>query len=245
MNFSFRKDWRTTFHITHYKAGSQWIYQILNRCIRHRVVAPQLGAAHVLQSTVRAGRIYPTVYLTKGEFDTVDKPHDYASFVILRDLRDTTVSGYFSLKHSHNELPGIHACRQELLGKNLDEGLIWMIENWTGLNARISESWAESGEPWIRYEDLLADDITLLENALLVRCRLPIKQSKLRRAILACRFERLSGGRRPGQEDIFSHMRNGMANDWRRYFSPKVKAAFKERYGQTLIACGYEKNNDW
>jgi hypothetical protein len=245
MDSSLWKNWPTAFHITHYKAGSQWIYQILKRCVRHRLVTPQLGAAHVLQSTVRGGRIYPTVYLTKEEFDAVDKPHDYAAFVILRDLRDTTVSGYFSLKHSHNELPGIAACRQELWGRNLDEGLIWIIENWTGVSARISQSWAQSGEPWIRYEDLLAEDVTLLEKALLGRCRLPIKQWKLHQAILACRFERLSGGRRPGQEDIFSHMRKGIANDWQRYFSPKVKVAFKERHGQALIACGYEKNNDW
>jgi hypothetical protein len=34
----------------------------------------------------------------------------------------------------------------------------------------------ESGEQWIRYEDLLDRDIELLEETLLYRCRLPIKE---------------------------------------------------------------------
>ncbi len=41
-------------------------------------------------------------------------------------------------------------------------------------------SWAESGEYWIRYEDLLNRDVELLEEALLRRCRLPIEESKNR-----------------------------------------------------------------
>jgi hypothetical protein len=64
-------------------------------------------------------------------------------------------------------------------------------------------------------------------------------------AILSCRFEEVAGGRRRGEEDVHSHFRKGVSDDWREYFSAPVKSAFKERFGDVLIACGYEKSNDW
>lgn len=135
--------------------------------------------------------------------------------------------------------------RQELCRRDLEAGLIWVIENETKYSAHIGRSWARSGEQWIRYEDLLDRDIELLQEALLHRCRLPIKEAILRKAIVSCRFDQLSGGRRPGEEDILSHVRKGVSGDWRQYFTAPVKAAFKERFGDVLIACGYEKTDDW
>ena len=45
--------------------------------------------------------MYPTVYATQEEFDSVRLPPAWTRFVVIRDLRDTLVSGYFSLRHSH------------------------------------------------------------------------------------------------------------------------------------------------
>ena len=62
------------------------------------------GAARVqnhqfLHKPMGAGRIYPTLYITREQFESVPPP--LAGFVVIRDLRDTLVSLYFSLKHSH------------------------------------------------------------------------------------------------------------------------------------------------
>lgn len=68
----------------------------------------------------------------------------------------------------------------------------------------------------------------------------------LLRHIVACNaFDMLAQGRQPGQEDTQHHYRKGVAGDWRTYFTPRVTAAFKERYGEMIIRLGYEKEWDW
>jgi hypothetical protein len=67
----------------------------------------------------------------------------------------------------------------------------------------------------------------------------------LRRIVAANAFARKAGGRRPGEEDARHHYRKGVAGDWRTYFTPRIIAAFKERYGDLLIGLGYERSRDW
>ena len=49
----------------------------------------------------RQGHIYPTLYVTRDEFETVTVPDPYLKFLVIRDLRDVLVSDYFYWKHSH------------------------------------------------------------------------------------------------------------------------------------------------
>ena len=70
-------------------------------------------------------------------------------------------------------------------------------------------------------------------------------RSTFREAVVNCRFEKLSNGRPRGSEDVQAHLRKGVAGDWRSGFTPKVKRAFKERYNEALLACGYVHNSDW
>ena len=58
-------------------------------------------------------------------------------------------------------------------------------------------------------------------------------------------FERKSGGRRKGEEDVRHHYRKGIPGDWRNYFTPRVKESFRQRYGDLLIQLGYETSLDW
>lgn len=58
-------------------------------------------------------------------------------------------------------------------------------------------------------------------------------------------FQRLTEGRLRGKEDQNSHMRKGVAGDWRNHFDAEIKAAFKESYGNLLIHLGYETSYDW
>ena len=102
-----------------------------------------------------------------------------------------------------------------------------------------------SGEPLIRYEDLLGHDLDILERVLLGECQLPVSRERLREVILSSRFERLTKGRERGQEDLMAHARKGIAGDWRNYFSDRVKQSFKTRYGGLLVATGYEQDLSW
>src|SRR5438094_8552557 len=38
-------DWPTVLHVTHPKAGSQWLHKILRQCAPERAVTPQYAAA--------------------------------------------------------------------------------------------------------------------------------------------------------------------------------------------------------
>ncbi|MGJ3242698.1 MAG: sulfotransferase domain-containing protein [Opitutales bacterium] len=56
------------------------------------------------------------------------------------------------------------------------------------------------------------------------------------------RFARKSGGRKRGQEDSKSHYRSGKAGGWRTSFTPRLQAAFEERYPGLVTRLGYP---DW
>lgn len=58
-------------------------------------------------------------------------------------------------------------------------------------------------------------------------------------------FARKTGGRAQGEENVRHHYRKGVAGDWRNHFTPRITAAFKERYGDLLVQLGYETDLDW
>jgi len=235
----------TIFHITHWKAGSQWIYKILRELNPNLIIHPVLGESQFLYWPLQEGKIYPTVYVTKKQFESVRLPSKWRRFVVIRDLRDTLVSAYFSLKVSHPILDSLLARnRTELQLLNFEEGMIYLLDEWLPGCARIQISWLESDEPLIRYEDLLLKDLDILEKILLEDCHLPVSRDRFREIVLKNRFMSLSG-RKPGQEDITAHERKGIAGDWKNYFTDKIKRAFKMRYGGLLIETGYEQDLNW
>ena len=126
---SISADWPTVLHVTHPKAGSQWIHKILHHCAPDRIVAPQYDMVQFLRVPVRSGGIYPTLYLTRRDFDQAVLPSNSRRFVIIRDLRDTLVSWYFSIKSSHlADHPIISEYRAALNACSLEDGLVWCAE---------------------------------------------------------------------------------------------------------------------
>ena len=237
----------TIFHITHYKAGSRWVFRILRRCARDRLVQVKAGREEVLEEPIVPGGVYSACYLSRDEFDRIDAPADSRRFFIMRDLRDTLVSGYFSLRGSHPQYKNraVADMRERVQAMELEQGLLHTLEDWLPVNAEIQRSWVESGEQLIRYEDLLVDDKAILEEILLDKCELGVSRRKLGRAIDKESFEQLSGGRARGEEDTSAHYRKGIAGDWRNYFTERIKDEFKRRYGDLLISTGYERDDAW
>jgi lipopolysaccharide transport system ATP-binding protein len=236
----------TIIHVTHWKAGSQWIHRILCDLLPDRIVEPQVGETQFLNWPIQAGKIYPTVYVTKQQFDRAQLPPNSRHFVIVRDLRDTLVSAYFSMKISHAIVsPHLAQLRSTLVSLNMDDGLLYMLDEWLPHCANIQISWLEAGAELIRYEDLLDHDLDILEPLLLETCQLPISHVRLREVLLANRFASLTHGRERGQEDISVHERKGVAGDWQNRFTDRIKRAFKARYGGLLVATGYEQDLNW
>jgi lipopolysaccharide transport system ATP-binding protein len=235
----------------------------------------------LLSTPVVPGRVYGTVYATQQElmgtikgdlfpplpekqahpyyrralinwwnFGVLKKR--YVSFVVIRDLRDTLVSLYFSIKHSHvmsdDKLIGL---REELAARELESGLTHIIsDRRAGLgltlatSAQIQESWL--GQPnilYLRYEDMLGREREFFER-LIDYCEISVSREQLHAIVDNNLFERVTGRPR-GQEDIHAHLRRGIAGDWRNYFTEPVKLAFKQQFGHLLIKTGYEKDLHW
>jgi lipopolysaccharide transport system ATP-binding protein len=236
----------TVFHITHHKAGSQWVHAILHTLAYHHLILPEVDNRQFLQRPVETGKIYPTLYVTREEFHSVPLPRKYHHFVIIRDLRDTLVSLYFSVKYSHPIMkPEQKTMRQNLHELSLEDGLLYIAQFSLITQAMIQWSWVAARERLYRYEDLLEHDEELFEEIFLRVCRLPFSRQQVQEAVRTHRFEARTNGRPRGVEDVHAHERKGIAGDWRNYFTDKVRTYVKNKYGSLLIATGYEKNFNW
>ena len=121
----------TIFHVTNYKAGSQWVAEILKYSAPERFIKASSKVGHFLENPSLPGRIYPTVYVSQQDFSyTITNKQEYQYhhhgdilkntysrainminyrlrrypfkvFVVIRDLRDILVSKYYSLRVSH------------------------------------------------------------------------------------------------------------------------------------------------
>lgn len=230
----------TIFHVTHWKAGSQWLHKILREVALERVVAPQLDEKQFMDTPLVRGAVYPTVYVTREQFYSVALPQNYRKFVIIRDLRDTLISGYFSIRYSHAVIDErLARWRERLESMTIGDGLLMLMDEWLPMSASIQESWIKAGEKIIRYEALLEKDSEILEELLIGHCEIPVAPVTLRAIVAANRFENLTGGRKPGEEDLMAHERKGISGDWRNYFTPLVIDKFNDRYAGLLINTGY------
>src|SRR3954469_21528899 len=155
----------TVFHVTHWKAGSQWVRSILKLAAPKRFIEPQPFPDRPLgDQPVVDGAIYTPVYSSLTQFRAAIPPHpSHRTFVVIRDPRDTLVSWYFSLMYSHKtNKPTVAESRNELRDLSKHDGMALMIgKHMQGVMA-IQREWLDAaGEdgaaPVFRYEDLWAD----------------------------------------------------------------------------------------
>lgn len=240
------KKYPALIHVTHWKAGSQWIRKILQDCLPERIVTPAIGSRHFVGAPILDGRVYPTVYITREQFDNAYLPADWVRFVVIRDLRDTLVSAYFSLRYSHSSItPFINETRSVLSAMNIEDGMMYLMDQWLPDSVKIQRSWMEAGERLLHFEDLISGNaLEAFEEILIQKAGFPITNEHLRNVLLKNSFENLAG-RKPGQEDVNQHMRKGIPGDWHNYFTPRLKDEFIKRHGDLLIATNYERNLDW
>lgn len=231
----------TVFHITHHKAGSQWIYGILRRLAPGLVVPAKVGVAHFREDPILQGRVYPTIYVPRDEFEKFPLPEDTRCFIVVRDLRDSLVSAYYSFRESHPMLTSQNERQRAILqGKNKAAGYRHLYDGFLPLEARIQSSWLDSGWPIVRYEDLLGNDVEIMQKVLIEDCGMEVEATAVKHAVIANRFDRLSGGRARGEEDLSSHYRKGVVGDWEVELPLEIRQAFEEQYGRLLSQLGYE-----
>lgn len=95
----------------------------------------------------------------------------------------------------------------------------------------------------VRYEDLLERPEEEI-GQLLRFLGADTGEQTVKRCVNAATFEKLSEGRKRGQEAA-SFYRKGIAGDWKNVFTERNKREFKATAGEVLVSIGYEKNNGW
>lgn len=263
----------TIFHITHWKSGSQWVREILLHSAPERFVAPQFRGRHFFGNPILPGMIYPAVFIPRKYFEAALNPfsryffwniknsvslsslihnnenfqknhYPYITFLVIRDLRDTLVSWYYSLKMSHVANADIIQKRRNILAKlDKDSGFRYLFDELLESAAKIQLSWISEDILVVKYKDLMADEFTTFKK-ILDYCQIEIKEDRLRDIVKDNTFKAVTGRNR-GEEDVAQHLRKGIVGDWRNHFSESIKDEFKERFGHVLIKTGYEENLDW
>ncbi len=227
-------DTPAVIHITHHKAGSQWVYTVLQNLFPLRVVHPQKDSGHFTNCPVLPGRIYPTVYVSKSEFDATPIPGPHRTFVVIRDLRDTLVSAYFHYTQH----------REDLMNVSKEDGFRILMDTFLHRELELQRSWVQAGVPVFHYEDMMADASGVWRK-ILDSVGLRVSETMLQAALDHASFEKRSGGRKPGEEDAKSHYRKGTPGDWKNHLQGELLAVFKQKFGQGLIDTGYEETLDW
>lgn len=271
----------TIFHITHWKAGSQWVAEILKQSAPERftpwkIADPSAMRGYGMPSfyvdPIRRGNIYGTVYLTRDRFQDIVyglfwRSEDWTffyprrllgnwwnfgirknparSFVVIRDLRDTLISLYFSTKKSHEiVVDRLVRLRDKMNMESEENGLLYLMHKVLPVSGRIQASWIGAPDALVlRYEDILDHEFAFFER-LVDYCQINVSRERLQDIVRYNVFE-AAAGRKRGVEDLNAHLRKGVAGDWRNYFTDRVKIEFKKQYGKLLIDTGYEKDLDW
>ena len=237
----------TVFHLTHHKAGSQWVKEVLFDAAPRRLIQPKPYSGHLLDMPLVQGVIYPAAYMTKTDFDelvSLNSISNYRAFFVIRDLRDTLISLYFSLKYSHGISENVAKQRAKLQDMTLKQGLLFLINGPLKKQYDLQVSWYNSGVKIVKYEDLILNQEDVFFD-MFDHCEIGLTPSKLKRIIRKNSFQSKSGGREPGDEDLMDHQRKGIAGDWVEYFDDQIKEQFKERYSEHMVVTGYEINDLW
>lgn len=191
-------------------------------------------------------QVYSSIFTTREKFQSYPELADIRRFVVIRDLRDTLISQYFSMRDTHELDPGgiVQKRREILRSRNFQEGLEYLLENAITVQAGIQQSWVGAGEKLFRYEELLADDLGIFRRLFIDEWNLPITPEQLEKAVVASRFESVYK-RKLGEEDASSHGRKGLPGDWRNHFTKDFALRFRDKFGDLLIGTGYEKDGSW
>lgn len=96
----------------------------------------------------------------------------------------------------------------------------------------------------LRYEQVLADPTGWLSRVF-DHLGLEGDEKLVQKIVRATSFEKMSKGRKPGENNPQSFLRKGSSGDWRQYFDAESAAAFNECAGAELIAGGYVSDPDW
>ena len=246
------------YHCCVWKTASQWLRNVLSATdvYRYSGLLPYAYEVHegrdyrALQQRTfdrpfPVRRIITPLYINYESFAGLPKPEQFRAFFVARDPRDVVISHYFSSKFSHNENPGVLEERARVADLPEKEGIIvhmrYMGERgiFDALRSWVENSDRDSRIRVFRFEDLTGEDQLRWVGELMDHCDIRVPQENLKVILARLSFERLSGGRKPGEENPHHKYRSGKHGSWMKYFDEDVTRAFEDVAGDLPQQLGY------
>ncbi len=238
------------YHCCTQKTASQWFRAVFSDpvMIRHTGLDPEPYVALGLRQARIEEPLPPRtvgvhLYIDHPTYAALPKAEPYRSFYVLRDPRDLVVSWYFSARFSHARNPTVLEMRAALEKLDEKEGLKYIIDKIAEFGTFEAQlSWVEAPpDPHVRifrYEDLAADNAAFLAR-LLDWLEIHLRPDEFEGLARRNSFERLSHGRKQGEEATRSHYRKGVAGDWKNHFDAEIAAHFRAVTGDLVERLGY------
>ena len=238
-------------HVTHHKCGSQWVKDVLTapEVVRHTRM-PYSGVTFDLarqeQLGLPSGKVSGPIYnVSHWEWKQWQHAGDRV-VVVIRDPRDAAVSSLYSWLYSHGTDTHVEAARKLLAALPSDEERLVCSIREFAVGARAFRTWAESQDSSalvVKYETLIGDQVSEFRR-IFDWLEWDIPHATLSAVVERMDFKHRSG-RSPGTADIYSHLRKGVAGDWRTHFTRRTGQIWEAIYPGLLRVADYEAGNDW
>jgi len=248
------------YHCCVWKTASQWVRNVFSTSDIYRYsgllpysYGPHEGRDHrtlqerTFDKPFPRRRIITPLYINWESFASLPKPEEFRSFFVVRDPRDLVVSHYFSSRYSHVENATVLQDRSRLDDLSERDGMVVTLKIMAGrgifdaLRSWIENSSADSRIRVFRFEDLVGPDQLEWMMRLVDHCDIRIPRENLETILASLSFERLSGGRKPGDEDKRHKYRSGKHGDWKKYFDDDLIQEFRGAAGNLPEILGYHE----
>ena len=214
----------------------QWCRSLMDLCYE------RTGKAYLIDKiTPYLGTSSRVVKLIRQYFPEAKIVH------LIRDGRDVLVSGVFDwLKrqdHGKDRYKTFVENKRTRLERFLEDE---DIERWTQYWIQPTEAVTKHAPNalTVQYENMLKNQARELKR-ILDYLDIETTDRVLQDCIEASSFNRMSGGRKRGEELATAKVRKGVSGDWERWFVRGDGELFWRRAGHQLAALGYEKDAAW
>lgn len=246
------------YHCCVWKTASQWVRNVFSSTAVYRYSGLLTYAYEHFEGTDERPlqersfekpfpkkKIVSPIYSNFASFANMPKPEAYRAFFVVRDPRDLVVSHYFSSRYSHVANKGVLEERDRLEGMSDSEGMLvhmkYMAER--GIFDACA-SWATAADQddrvkVIRFENITGPEQVSHWKQLMEHCDVQLPEKELLHILDRLSFQRLSGGRKPGEEDKHHKYRSGKPQDWKKYFTEEHHCQFRELTGDLISILGY------
>jgi hypothetical protein len=228
---------------THHKTGSVWMYTIF------REICQKFGWEFFAGDQEKLRKDFDIFLQDHSRFALNELQVEYKGLHLIRDPRDTIVSGCFYHQKSNEQW--LHINRNEFGGltyqekinsyDSLDEQIMFEMENvgLEGIQEMLSWNYTNQAFIELKYENLISDENLLLFHKIFTFLGFP---GEYLPEILGIAYNRSLFA---GNLKKSIHIRSGKARQWVEYFKPSHKTRFLELFGDALIKLEYERNHDW